>query len=194
MPGRIRYFSAAHTDRIRNLDGLPLASFGRRGVAYALDWLISFPVLAAITALTMVTAKAFPALAEHFGEKDAKGDLTINILHTPFGALFLLLYFGLSLYWGNGRTLGKRIMKIRVVSLSHNHLSFWHAMERALGYATSLLEFGFGFIQYFLSPNGQTVHDRLAGTIVIDERAARMPVLPAHADQGDADQDQSQAD
>jgi uncharacterized RDD family membrane protein YckC len=39
-----------------------------------------------------------------------------------------------------------------------------------LGYGASTLELGFGFIQYFIHPNRQTVHDRIAETIVIDER------------------------
>lgn len=69
-------------------------------------------------------------------------------------------YFGLSFYFGHGRTLGKRVMGIRAVSLTHEHLSLWHSMERALGYGASMLEGGFGFLQYFIHPNCQTVHDR----------------------------------
>jgi len=30
-----------------------------------------------------------------------------------------------------------------------------------------MLEFGFGFIQYFIHPNKRTVHDRIADTIVV---------------------------
>jgi uncharacterized RDD family membrane protein YckC len=54
-----------------------------------------------------------------------------------------------------------------VVSLNHERLSLWHAIERALGYAASSLEAGFGFLQYFTHPNRQTVHDRIAETIVV---------------------------
>jgi uncharacterized RDD family membrane protein YckC len=45
----------------------------------------------------------------------------------------------------------------------------WHAIERALGYGASALELGFGFLQYFIHPNKQTVHDRIAETIVVKE-------------------------
>jgi uncharacterized RDD family membrane protein YckC len=61
-------------------------------------------------------------------------------------------------------------MKIRVVSITHEQLSLWHSIERSLGYAASALEFGFGFIQYFIHPNRRTVHDRIAETIVISEK------------------------
>jgi len=81
-----------------------------------------------------------------------------------------VLFFGLSVYLGNGRTLGKRVMGIRVVSLVHHKMSLWHSFERALGYGASALEFGFGFVQYFIHPNRRTVHDRMAETIVIRDK------------------------
>jgi uncharacterized RDD family membrane protein YckC len=81
-----------------------------------------------------------------------------------------VLYFGIFLWQGNGRTPGKRILKIRVVSLVHTHLSFWHSVERALGYGAAALEGGFGFLQYFIHPYRRCAQDRLAETIVVTER------------------------
>jgi hypothetical protein len=60
-------------------------------------------------------------------------------------------------------------MKIRVVSLVHTHISFWHAVERALGYGATALEGGFGFIQFFIHPYRRCAQDRLAETIVVTE-------------------------
>jgi hypothetical protein len=48
-------------------------------------------------------------------------------------------------------------------------------MERGLGYGASALEGGFGFFQYFLNPNHQCAHDRLAETIVV--RELRQPAV-----------------
>ena len=59
---------------------------------------------------------------------------------------------------------------------TNERLSLWHSIERALGYAASALEFGFGFMQYFVHPNRRTVHDRIAETIVVDDRPA--PAVP----------------
>ena len=78
-----------------------------------------------------------------------------------------MLYFGFVTYFGRGQTLGKWLFHIRVVSLVHGHLSLWHCLERALGYGASALEGGFGFVQFFIHPNRQTVHDRIAETIVV---------------------------
>ncbi len=84
--------------------------------------------------------------------------------------LFLLLYSALACYLGNGRSPGKRIAKTRVISLTHSRMGLWQSFERALGYGASFAEAGFGFLQFFLHRNRQTVHDRIAETIVVDER------------------------
>lgn len=80
-----------------------------------------------------------------------------------------ILYFGILTWKWKGRTVGKRLMKIRVVSIAHRHLSFWHAVERALGYGAAALEGGFGFLQFFLHPYRRCAQDRLAETIVVTE-------------------------
>lgn len=92
----------------------------------------------------------------------------INPLH-DWWLVVVALYFGVGTWLGHGQTPGKRLLRIRVVSLSHGHLTLWHAVERSLGYAASALEVGFGFMQYFIHPNRQTVHDRIAETIVVQE-------------------------
>jgi uncharacterized RDD family membrane protein YckC len=98
------------------------------------------------------------------------------VLNLEFGGLLsvgvAVLYFGLATYLGKGATIGKRLTGIRVVSLVHNNLPLWNCIERCLGYAASSLEVGFGFLQYFTHPNHQTVHDRIAETIVIVNRSA----------------------
>jgi uncharacterized RDD family membrane protein YckC len=92
--------------------------------------------------------------------------MDINPFH-GWELLSLPLYFGLWTYFGHGQTLGKKLMKIRVISLVHEHLTLWHSIERSLGYGASILEGGFGFLQFFIHPNRQTVHDRIAETIVV---------------------------
>jgi hypothetical protein len=106
---------------------------------------------------------------------DAAHDLHIELkfFHNWYSVAYLAMFFGLSLYWGHGRTPGKRLMKLRVISLHHDHLSLWTCIERALGYGASALELGFGFVQYFIHPNRQTVHDRIAETIVVCEDSTR---------------------
>jgi len=78
-----------------------------------------------------------------------------------------VIYFTLSLYLTRGRTIGKYLLKIRVISLFHERPGLWHCFERSLGYFTSALEFGFGFIQAIWNPNRMALHDKIGETIVI---------------------------
>jgi uncharacterized RDD family membrane protein YckC len=78
-----------------------------------------------------------------------------------------LIYFTSSFYFWKGQTIGKRILRLRVISLYHEHLGLWHSVERSLGYYASALEGGFGFFQAFWNPNRMALHDKIGETIVI---------------------------
>lgn len=75
--------------------------------------------------------------------------------------------FGFFVWKTNGPTPGKRLLRIRVLSLTHQRITLWQSIERALGYGASTLEAGFGFLQYFLYPDHRCIHDRIAETIVV---------------------------
>ena len=164
-------YDATQADRLKELSGVRLASFGSRACALIIDFLLGGAIFLALGGLTIGIIKTVPA----FEEWQANRHIVIKLTFFDnwYSVLYLVIFFGLTLYWGHGRTLGKRLMRIRVVSLQHSHLSFWHCLERALGYGASTLELGFGFLQYFIHPNKQTVHDRIAETIVVDERRNR---------------------
>ncbi len=159
-------YNGTESHRMQELHGLPLASFKSRAGAFIVDFLI--------TAVVSVPILMFGAkLLQNF-------DLVKEDLHLEFdyehwySIIPLVAYFSLSIYFGNGKTLGKRLMGIRVVSVVHEKISFWHAVERALGYGASFLELGFGFLQYFIDSNRRTVHDRIAETIVIQDRKPKV--------------------
>lgn len=90
--------------------------------------------------------------------------------HEIGNLIFLVLYFGLFNYVGNGQTPGKWIARTRAVSLTSKRMGRWQSIERALGYGAAVLEGGLGFLQYFWSGNHMCAQDRLAETVVIDVR------------------------
>lgn len=90
----------------------------------------------------------------------------ITLLKLLFG-LLPVFYFTLSFYLFKGQSPGKYFLRIKVLSLYHEHIGLWHSIERSLGYFASALEFGFGFIQAFWNPNRMTLHDKIGETIVI---------------------------
>jgi uncharacterized RDD family membrane protein YckC len=163
---RHRAYHPHEGERMAALAGAPLASFGRRLAAFTLDF-----GFAAIVFMLGVFFVFWP-IVKKMGLLHHDLHLTFDF-HEWYSLVFLVLYFGLATYWGNGQTPGKRLCKIRVVSLVEERITLWTAIERALGYGASALELGFGFLQYFLHPNCRTVHDRIAETIVVDERRER---------------------
>jgi len=122
-------------------------------------------------------------LAQRFGLVELKQDILLRFTFFEdwYSIVWLVLYFALVTYFGRGQTVGKRLCRIRVVSLTHEHLGFWHAVERAPGYGASALEGEFGFFQYFLRPDRRTVHDRIAETIVVKEPARPKKARPKAA-------------
>lgn len=152
-------FKTQNVEWQARLQGVRLASFRSRAAAFGVDSLLICLLLLA------------PGLWDSVYNRVAGTPFTLSFEFGSLGSFALAVaYFGLSTFFGKGATIGKRIMGIRVVSLVHSHMSLWHSIERALGYAASSLEAGFGFIQYFTHPNRQTVHDRIAETIVVTTR------------------------
>jgi len=85
------------------------------------------------------------------------------------------MYFAILMPWMKGATPGKKLMGIRVVRLDGQPVTWWHAFERAGGYAAGLATGLLGFAQILWDPNRQAIHDRVAGTVVIRAGARRVP-------------------
>jgi uncharacterized RDD family membrane protein YckC len=167
-----RTFDPHSSGRAHALAGRSLATFRQRAFAILIDFvLIAVLWIPAKTGLQYLIQQKLHIGEELYrsasGHVTARFDLerTIELAWT----IVLVLYFGFFVRITNGFTPGKRLMRIRVVSLEHARISRWQAMERALGYGASALEGGFGFIQYFLYKNHTCVHDRIAETIVVQE-------------------------
>jgi uncharacterized RDD family membrane protein YckC len=78
------------------------------------------------------------------------------------------------LVWQGGMTLGKYMMKIKVVQADGTApVSFGAATARALGRTIGeMFVFYVTFLPAWFTPLRQTLHDRIAKTVVIDLRAA----------------------
>lgn len=155
-------------ERLQALEGVRLASFKQRAFAFIIDLFICF-FLFLVTLFIVGIFLWYKATSGSFNTYSFTFDI-----FSWYGKLFLnilipILYFGLSTYLSNGKTIGKKIMKIRVISLVNEKITLWDSIERSLGYVTSIFELGIGFFQYFFHPNCRTTQDCLAETIVIRE-------------------------
>jgi len=156
----MKTYNGHETQRMHELDGAELASFVRRAFAIIIDLML-------VVGLFILIASLLGPLLPGNGVIKKGDDLELNLDMNWYSSAFIVLYFVLATYLGNGKTPGKWILGIRTVSLVHSKMTLWHSVERALGYGASLLEGGFGFIQFFIHPNRRTLHDRIGETIVI---------------------------
>lgn len=79
------------------------------------------------------------------------------------------LYFTATTAMWHGRTPGKRVFGIRVISLTGKPIGWWAAFERFGGYAAGFATGLLGFLQIFWDDNRQAIHDKIAVTVVIRE-------------------------
>ncbi len=97
----------------------------------------------------------------------------LNRLASGFG--WAAVYFTLLPFWWQGQTVGKKLMRLRVVELTGKPLSLITSFGRYGGYAAGLATGGIGFLQVLWDPNRQAVQDKLAHTVVVDLRRGVWP-------------------
>jgi len=149
-----------------------LATMKKRFFAFFIDWIAILLIYCLIILLfglcnMHISAINVKSLFEVEIEMSNSHLFLIAFLKFLFGFL-PLLYFALSFYFFKGQTIGKYFLRLRVLSLYHKNLGFWHCIERALGYFASAFEFGFGYFQAFWNPNRMALHDKIGETIVIE--------------------------
>ena len=148
-----------------------LATIKRRYFAYFIDWIIISLIFFCVNILLGLFNINISKLNVHgiFDVELEMRNMQSNVI--PFVKILFgllpILYFTISFYFWKGQTIGKYFLRLRVISLYHEHLGLWHCFERSLGYYASGLEFGFGFIQTLWNPNRMALHDKIGETIVV---------------------------
>ncbi len=84
--------------------------------------------------------------------------------------LLKVIYQTFLLWQNNGKTIGKHIMKIKVVELENGDSpSLQVSFLRAIFRVVSEFIFYVGFLVAFMTPMFQTFHGRVSKTVVVDE-------------------------
>ncbi len=86
-----------------------------------------------------------------------------------------IVYFSLLPAWWGGQTVGKKLLRLRVVELTGKPITVMRSLKRYGGYAAGLATGGLGFLQVLWDPNHQGLHDKAAHTAVLDLRPAAAP-------------------
>jgi uncharacterized RDD family membrane protein YckC len=149
---------------------MPLAGIGSRFIAILVDYLIWGSAFFVLFLLALII---IPALSI-FGRISANWAIGIALL-----IVFVMHwgYFALFEAFGNGRTPGKRVAKIRVIHQSGRGINFVEALARNLvRYVDSLPSFyAVGIVVIFLSRRNQRLGDMVAGTLVVRDHEVDSP-------------------
>ncbi|HVW96496.1 MAG TPA: RDD family protein [Mucilaginibacter sp.] len=141
-----------------------LASFGRRLLAWVIDYfIISF--LASFVIGYLTSSGRIPAISSY-------ADL---LKASPSDLLIMQLCFLVTLVVYNSiceasplkGSAGKKICGMVVVDINGIGLSFINALLRSLGKAISVFVLYLGFLSIFFTEHKQALHDRLARTYVV---------------------------
>jgi len=147
------------------VNGRP-AGFWIRALALVVDFALFFVVETSLSGLGRVIAS-----------QDSDESLTLG----PVVALFTLIFAGLytsALHTMCGQTIGKMVLRIRVVGQDGDLPTFGTALLRYFGYFASLVTFTMGYVMAALRRDKRALHDLIAGTRV--ERLERLapPAAP----------------
>lgn len=92
-------------------------------------------------------------------------DITSSTIHNL--SFFLYLIYSVWMLKTYGATIGKMVMKIRVIKIDESKLTYSDALVRELSKILSTLAFSLGYLWMIWDAKKQTWHDKIARTIVV---------------------------
>lgn len=153
------------------------AGFWLRFAAYLIDSIvvgIPLSILSfVILIITLGTTGVFDAVVS---DVSATGDITDQQAIALIGGYFvvILISFLLSVLYYAGlhaskwqATIGKKLLNLKVTDLNGNRISFWRGLGRYIAMTFLSGIFFIGFIMAAFTEKKQSLHDLIAGTVVI---------------------------
>ena len=132
----------------------PRAGFGSRLGALLIDGIILGIVNSIVGAI--------------FGASPGEVDPSATALNTAIGLAYYIYFEG----GATGQTLGKKLLKIRVVDFqTGGPIGYGKAVGRYFARFLSIIPLGLGYFWMLWDKEKQTWHDKLAGSVVVPESA-----------------------
>ena len=140
-----------------------LAGLYARFLAWLLDTLLVLCLTLALLSVLNLVMTAFPGFAS------AVGIVAYFLLDWGYAITLETLW--------SGRTVGKRVLGLRVIQRSGVRIGFYHAALRNLARPVDRLPLFYlvGGVSALLSGTQQRLGDMLAGTLVVRERRLKIP-------------------
>lgn len=142
------------------------AGFGRRFLAYWVDFIILFPIglvvqqMLGVNPFAVFQAQSLEQL-QQIQQSTAGGLPTIVSLALAL-AFFLIMWVNFE-----GATPGKKLMAIKIIKGDGSKLSYPVAFIRYIGYFLSAFVFMLGYLWIIWDKKKQGWHDKIAGTVVV---------------------------
>jgi uncharacterized RDD family membrane protein YckC len=138
-------------------ENISLASFSKRMSAFVIDDLL----------LGIVIIIAFLDIMSKYS------NIELIIQHINQNLIYVLLFkflYHTMFTWYYGQSIGKMIMKIRVIDLDLlDSPTLLHSSIRAIGRLVFEFFFYIGFLFFFISPIRQTLHDKIGRVVVVND-------------------------
>ncbi len=141
-----------------------LAPFWRRAIALVIDSGICLGLIWGVLIGLLVLIDRAGLSSFVIASKD---DMIVVILLNALVYTIGLTYFTLTEASRWQATLGKRILGIRVADKTGQPIGLGRALGRNLGKLVSIVPYGIGVWWMLFNIRRQTLHDRIAGTIVV---------------------------
>lgn len=142
-----------------------------RAAAFLIDWFLITSVYGVIVAVTQWFSGTFLGVDTGIGDGNRLA-WAIGFV----GWAFLYLTVGLMI---SGRTVGKRLLGLRVVTREGLPLSAGRATVRVVSQPVSFLLLGLGLVGIVTGKERRALHDVIAGTAVIYDWGDRPAEVPA---------------
>jgi uncharacterized RDD family membrane protein YckC len=144
---------------------LPIASIQKRIASFVIDDLV-------ISVFIFIIF--YDQFSEVFSNMTVVDQAAIETINAFIAQNIMVIFAVKILYhtvlvWQNGMTLGKYLMKIKVIDLETEKVpGFSKALLRASIRIPSEVLFYLGFLMAFFVPLKQTLHDKLSNCVVVD--------------------------
>lgn len=157
------------TGIVRSSESFPYASISTRFVASLIDGFIL--MLAAQMPLVLLSSLGVLSQATLFDlyqyDFNQPTDPAATLLTFVIGQIVNVVYNVYFLSYQDGQTPGKRLRKIKIVSLNSDQITPRQALIRSISANWLSALFLIGYLAAIWDPNRQAWHDKLAKTIVI---------------------------
>ena len=147
-----------------------VTGFGRRAASAAIDLGLLVALSATVTLLAAVLLRVpMPSLRERGPDLLVAGILDRNPMAVGAVGLFMGITGLYQLYFAgiSGKTLGMKLMGIRLISVQGTAPGAGRGMVRLLAMAPSVVFAGLGWIWALFDREHRALHDHLAGTYLI---------------------------